>query len=273
MTNFISRSITGAVFVIILISAILINPLTFIILIGFTTFTGLNEFYSIVNSGNIKPYKYSGICCGMVLFISSCLYAAGYSDSSAFLFLIPFIPYFFLCEIYQKNELPFVNIAMTLTGIIYIAIPFSLLVLSGFPLHTLTSYKPHLILGLFILFWTADTGAYLFGITFGKHPLFPRISPKKTWEGLLGGIALTITIAILLSNYFTELQIKNWMVIALIICIFGVLGDLTESMLKRSYNIKDSGNILPGHGGILDRFDAVIFAIPIVFIYLQLVFR
>ena len=270
MNNFYKRTITGALFVVVLIIAILIHPLAFIILFFFITLVGLHEFYNIFTKGNINPHKYPGISCGLLIYCSACLIASGYLNNDILLLIIPIVSVIFLIEIYQSNENPFLNISSTIIGIIYIVVPFSLLVLIGFPIYNLQSYSPHLILGLFILFWSSDTGAYLFGITLGKHLLFPRISPKKSWEGLIGGILLTITISLILSHFFKELQITDWLIIAVIVSLFGVWGDLTESLLKRSYHLKDSGNILPGHGGILDRFDAVIFAIPIVFIYLHI---
>ena len=273
MTNFFSRTITGAIFVIVLITAILIHPLTLFLLFGAIVILGMSEFYTIVAKGNIIPQYYTGLCGGLVIYVSSCLYATGYANSDVFFLIIPIIICVLLFELYNNKEHPFLNISVTITGIIYIAVPFSLLVLAGFPVHTIYSYSPQIILGLFILFWSSDTCAYLVGITLGKHPLFKRISPKKSWEGFIGGTILTILIAVVISHFFRDLQPVNWIIISLIVPVFGVWGDLIESMLKRSYGIKDSGNILPGHGGILDRFDAVIFAIPIVFIYLRIFVR
>lgn len=121
------------------------------------------------------------------------------------------------------------------------------------------------------MLWTNDTGAYLAGRFFGKHKLFERISPKKTWEGSIGGGILTIGVAFILSVYFTNLDQTNWIVLAILVAVFGGLGDLVESMLKRSLNIKDSGNLLPGHGGILDRFDGLLLSIPFIYSYLYLI--
>jgi phosphatidate cytidylyltransferase len=274
MNNFLKRTLTGTIFVAVLIIGILSHPFSLFILFFIITLAGLNEFFTIVKKDNNNLQKYLGICSGLMIYCSACLIASGYVNNSIFLTIIPFITCIFLIEIYQHKENPFQNIASTILGVIYIAVPFSLLVLAGFPIYNITSYHPHIILGLFILFWASDTGGYLVGITFGRHPLFPRISPKKSWEGFIGGQILTIIIAIILSYYIRELQFTHWIIIAIIVSIFGVWGDLTESMLKRSFNLKDSGNILPGHGGILDRFDAVIFAVPVVFIYLHtFVFR
>ena len=132
-------------------------------------------------------------------------------------------------------------------------------------------YSFQIILGFFIMLWTNDTGAYLAGRFFGKHKLFERISPKKTWEGSFGGGLLTLAAAYILSLFFTNLDLTNWIVISILVAIFGGLGDLVESMLKRSLNIKDSGNILPGHGGILDRFDGLLISITFIYSYLYLI--
>ncbi|MEO0775984.1 MAG: phosphatidate cytidylyltransferase, partial [Bacteroidota bacterium] len=127
------------------------------------------------------------------------------------------------------------------------------------------------VFGLLLLTWSNDTAAYLVGSRIGKTPLFPRISPKKTWEGSLGGVVITFLIAFLISQWFREHSTKQWLVLAGIVAIFGSTGDLVESMLKRSENIKDSGNLLPGHGGVLDRFDAFIFLLPFATAYLLLI--
>jgi len=128
-----------------------------------------------------------------------------------------------------------------------------------------------LLLGYFVILWINDTFAYLFGTAFGKHRLFERISPKKSWEGSIGGALISIIAAWLIASFTNSLPLIHWIVIAIIIVICGTLGDLVESMLKRSLNCKDSGTLLPGHGGILDRFDSVLISAPIIFVYIQLV--
>ncbi len=132
-------------------------------------------------------------------------------------------------------------------------------------------YNPHLLLGFFFLLWTNDTGAYLVGRSIGKHKLWERISPKKTWEGFFGGLILSIIIGYVISLYYPELNYILWIVMAALVSIFGTMGDLVESVFKRSIDAKDSGSILPGHGGILDRFDGVFLSTPFVLVLLQLV--
>lgn len=272
MNNFYKRSLTGIVFVLVLGGGILINPFTFFALIAVIVTLGIAEFYRLIDTTTVKANQTLGIATSLLLLTVACLYALGYATAAWFWMVSPLISATFIAELYRKHSTPFQNIAITLFGVIYIAVPFALLILLGFPEQTFSGYKPSLVIGFFFLLWANDTGAYLTGISIGKHPMFPRISPKKSWEGFTGGLLFTLLIAFIISKYFIALQRLDWIIIAIIICIFGVWGDLIESMLKRSLNIKDSGNILPGHGGILDRFDSVLFSAPIVFVYLQLKF-
>jgi phosphatidate cytidylyltransferase len=231
---------------------------------------GLMEFYGLMAVVGIKSNKILGLLASLLFLSLTCLYALGNVTVGFYWMVTPFISAIFVAELYRKHPSPVRNIAVTLLGILYVAVPISLLILFGFPQHNFLSYQPNLILGFFFLLWANDTGAYLTGVTIGKHPMFPRISPKKSWEGFGGGLFFTLLVAVIISKYFIALQWIDWIVIAAIICIFGVWGDLIESMLKRSLQVKDSGNILPGHGGILDRFDSVLFSAPLVFVYLQL---
>lgn len=133
------------------------------------------------------------------------------------------------------------------------------------------NYSFQIILGFFILLWVNDTGAYLAGRFFGKHKLFERISPNKTWEGSIGGTLVTVAGAYILSIFFTNLNLTNWVVLSILVAVFGGLGDLAESMLKRSLGVKDSGKLLPGHGGVLDRIDGLLLSVPFVYSYLHLI--
>jgi phosphatidate cytidylyltransferase len=172
-------------------------------------------------------------------------------------------------ELYRTDSNnPIPNIATTLFGIVYIAFPFGLM-------NFMFRYKGietfHLLLSMFVILWTADTFAYLVGSKIGKNRLFERISPKKSWEGSIGGAIAALIAAFIFSVYFKEMSLALWLGYALIIVVAGTYGDLIESMFKRSLNIKDSGNILPGHGGILDRFDAVFMAVPAAILYLMFI--
>jgi phosphatidate cytidylyltransferase len=228
------------------------------------------EFYKLLGNTQIKANIWLGCLTGIFCFVSTCFYALNYINPIWFLFVIPLVAMIMVRELYRNQENPFHNIAFTLMGILYVAAPFSLLVLCGFPERSMLGYQPNLLLGYFFLLWSSDTGAYVVGMPLGKHPLFPRISPKKSWEGLIGGIIFTLLVSLIIAYYYKSLSITDWIVVALIVCIFGIWGDLVESLLKRSLQVKDSGDLLPGHGGILDRFDSVIFSAPLVFLYLHL---
>ncbi len=266
-----TRAITGILFVAALIAGVYFNETIALILLSIITLVGLDEFYGLVKkSKTVKPIRFWGTLTGALLMVVLCLIING-SIQLKYV-LIPLIMVFitFLIELFRTNEAPFVNLAYTIMGNIYIVIPFAMLYHLGFYAQNDT-YSYQVILGFFLLLWTSDTGAYLAGKFLGKHKLFERISPKKTWEGSIGGAVLVIVIAYVLSIYFTDLTLSNWIVVGLLTSIFGGLGDLVESMLKRSLKIKDSGNILPGHGGILDRFDGLLIGLPFVYAYLQLI--
>jgi len=173
----------------------------------------------------------------------------------------------FILELYLRSEHPFPNIGSYLLGVVYVGLPFTLLTdISLGP----DGYAPLRVLGLLLLNWSNDTMAYLVGSRFGKTPFFSRISPKKTWEGTLGGIAFTFFAGWLLSNWIGNYSFGEWMLLAAVVAVFGTLGDLVESMLKRSIHIKDSGSLLPGHGGLLDRFDSFLFVLPFAWLALMI---
>ena len=276
MKNFIQRTITGIIFVSIVLTSIYFQPeyKTLTTLFAIVMGWGLIEYYSLVNKGfNIQvPTTYLFIC-GMLLYgligsttgntLTTLVFAALY---------ILCITGLFIYELYRKKEQPIHNIAFSLLGQVMVALPCSLINLIAVP------DQIHWVFALFILIWLSDTGAYLVGCTLGKHKLFERISPKKSWEGFFGGCAFAIGGSMLLWHLFTTVwpigtntTWWQWLIFAIIIIIFGTYGDLSESLLKRAANIKDSGNILPGHGGILDRFDSLLLCIPVVYIYLEII--
>jgi phosphatidate cytidylyltransferase len=182
-----------------------------------------------------------------------------------------------IIELYRKNEKPFDSLAHTFFPLIYTVIPLSLFPFSAFghmglePLlpHGTLVFSPGIVVGFFLLIWANDTGAYLVGMTMGKHRLFERISPKKSWEGFFGGVILAVFVSWLLSGWLGVVNPFKWALIAIIISVFGTYGDLVESMLKRSAGIKDSGNVMPGHGGFLDRFDSAVMSFPLVFLFIS----
>ncbi len=269
MNNFFKRTITGALFVVVLIGSILWHPVSFALLFSLIIVLALVEFYNLVRTKDIYPQKYVGILFGLVIFLIFFQSARNLLPSGLFILLLPATAGIFILELFRNKPNPFHNVAFTILGVLYIAVPFAFLTYLVYPDYMTMKYNPEILIGYFVLIWTSDTGAYLTGITFGKHPFFKRISPKKSWEGFIGGTILTIAVALLVAQFSHEINIYQWVVIALIIAIFGVLGDLVESMFKRSLDVKDSGNFLPGHGGILDRFDSLIISSPFVFTFIQ----
>ncbi|HAN18475.1 MAG: hypothetical protein A2X13_08805 [Bacteroidetes bacterium GWC2_33_15] len=269
MSNLVQRTITGIIFLIIVIGAITLGKVTFLILFTFILAGSMYEFYTLSQKDEIRPLKIYGILVGIIALLTNFLFANNLMSYKCFLLLIPLIIGIFIIELYRKSDQPFTNIGFTILGILYIAIPLSFA--NYIVIDNQQNYNPNLLLGFFFLMWSYDTLAYVFGISFGKHRLFERISPKKSWEGFIGGTLSSLGIAYIISLFFKELGFFDWAITALIVAIAGTFGDLVESSFKRSVDEKDSGKILPGHGGTLDRFDAVLLALPLFYLYLQFV--
>ena len=250
------------------------GPVTFGILFLLITGACLWEFFSMTldkRSRRDLLRKSFGVALGILPFILVFIFKLrGVPPSEelvqlASLLFSPLVFTIFIYELYAASKEPFVNIAFLFLGLFYIGIPFALVDFIAFDGD---EFMYRVVFGLLVLTWVNDTGAYLVGSRFGKTALFPRISPNKTWEGTLGGIGTTLIFGGLLGLYFDEIALKHWLVLAAIVAIFGTLGDLVESMLKRSVGVKDSGTLLPGHGGVLDRFDAFIFVMPFASAYI-----
>jgi len=218
-----------------------------------------------------------GMLAGSASYILATFIAAGLLNMKYLLFLILIVAVIMIMELYRKQDKPFESIAHTLFSVLYTALPFSMFPFAAFSRTGLNSLLPHkeiifspgIIIGFFILLWVNDTGAYLTGITAGRHRLMERISPKKSWEGFIGGTILTVLIAWPISGWLGVIDTSKWIVVAVIISVFGTFGDLIESMLKRNAGVKDSGTIMPGHGGFLDRFDSTIMSFPLVFLFIS----
>ena len=278
MSNFFRRTLTGVWIVLFILGGFLLHPISFF-LTGLILLAGTQyEYYLLIRSTGIRPQMVTGMITGLTVYVLSTLIAAGKLPSGSFLFLIPFWAIIMIVELYRKQEKPFDSLAHTFFSVLLTAVPFSMLPFAAFSRNGLNSILPHssiqfspgIVLGFFILLWAYDTGAYLLGTTFGKHRLMDRISPKKSWEGFFGGLVIASAIACFLSGWLGILDTKGWVIIAVIVSIAGTYGDLVESMLKRSIGVKDSGNIMPGHGGFLDRFDSMILSFPLVYLYIAL---
>lgn len=263
-----TRAITGFIFAFIVLALILINAYSFTVLFIIITTLCTQEFYKLVKAGDVKTQAITGLLLVFSVIIPFILYFLYDKPISNLLFCVPFIILVIITELYRTHTIPFHNIAYTIFGVVYATVPFcffyALAFIDG-------QYSFHYPLGFILMLWSSDTGAYVFGITLGKNRLFERHSPKKSWEGFAGGLICSMLTAFILSIYFTELPQIHWLVIGAIIASAGTLGDLSESMLKRSLSTKDSGSFLPGHGGFLDRFDGLLLAAPLVFVYLHLI--
>jgi len=277
MSGLIQRGITAFFFVAVMVGGIFGGPQTFVALFAVVTALCLWEFYNIVLLRNQRRDLFRRMLAmglGMVPYLLATAHQLNwFANREAFiaissLLFFPFIFTAFIYELYTKSQRPFRNVAFIVLGTIYIGVPFALLCFAAFPNQV---YQPEIVIGLLVMNWLNDSGAYFLGSKFGKTPLFPRISPKKTWEGGAGGLIGALIGAIGLYYFTGCFSLPQWLGLAVIVVIFGDLGDLVESMLKRSFSIKDSGSLLPGHGGFLDRFDAFIFLLPFATAYILLV--
>jgi phosphatidate cytidylyltransferase len=278
LKNLLTRTLTGVFIVIFVLGGFWLHPVSFIIT-GYIILSGsLYEYYRMISTTGVRPRIIAGLIIGSVLYILSVLVAAGITKPAWFLLLVPAVVITMIAELYRKSDKPFDSLAHTLFPVIYAAVPLSLFPFSAFGhtgLEPLLSrgtlvFSPAAVVGFFILLWVNDSAAYLAGVTFGKHRLMERISPKKSWEGAVGGFLLTIVAAWFLAPWLGIVGKGGWIIISVIISVAGTYGDLVESMLKRSTGVKDSGNIMPGHGGFLDRFDSTIVSFPLVFLYITL---
>ncbi len=268
MKNLLKRTLTGAVFAGSIIGLTLGGPFTFSILLFIISVWTIFEFYSLFTTRNVYPQIFFGIIISQLFIILMILVARNIIPVKWLLVMIPLLFTIFFAELFRSKEHPFLNIAITLCGLTYITIPLSLFGLIIYNINVKGDFNTQLALGIFFLHWANDTGAYMIGSKFGKHKLFKRHSPNKTWEGVFGGAFLALIVAVILGIFFDNLENVHWLALAIIIIISGTLGDLTESMLKRSLQIKDTGTIFPGHGGMLDRFDGLLLSLPFIAFYL-----
>lgn len=267
LPNIVVRILAGAVFVGLLLGGILINQYTFLSIFILITLLSLYEFYGLIEkNAGVKISKLWGMGAGAVLVVASFLYfSTGITIGIAL--YIAFMMLIFVGELYLKREDPIKSLAYNVLGQIYIAVPFSLACYLAYA-HSSGDYHFLYILAVLVFIWVNDSFAYLTGMTFGKHRLFERISPKKSWEGFIGGAVFAMAASYAFYYFFGELSVLSWMGFAAVTVVAGTWGDLIESLLKRTLGVKDSGNMIPGHGGILDRFDSTLLAIPAVVVYL-----
>lgn len=236
------------------------------------------EYYRMISDNGVHTRKALGIIAGSAAYTLLTLIAAGVMRKEWSLLIILFLALIIISQLYRHDDKPFDVLAHTFFPLFYTVMPLSLFPFSAYSHTGLASllthvelvFSPGIVVGFFLLVWANDTGAYLTGMSLGRHKLFERISPKKTWEGFTGGLIIAAVAAWFLAGWLGVVDRTGWIVIALIISVGGTYGDLAESMLKRSNGVKDSGSILPGHGGFLDRFDSTLMAFPLVYLFITL---
>lgn len=264
------RTLTAIVYVLVMLTGTFLHPISFAIVFASLLFFTQFEFYDLVKKAGHKPSKWLGTISGTLFFLISYGLAIGFLPKQFGFSFIPIILFLLGFEIFRSNKNTLENSGLNVFGFVYIAAPFSLL---NFIVHTsmngqTNTFYPWILAGVFFIVWVNDSCAYLIGSVFGKHKMHEIISPKKSWEGFIGGAIFAVVMGILNAVLFQALSMISWIVIALLTVVFGTLGDLFESKIKREIGVKDSGNIMPGHGGFLDRFDSLLFAIPAIFIWL-----
>ena len=239
-----------------------------LMLFSIISFLGTLEFYKLSKKDS-SPYKYFGATLSSTLVLFSGYYIANPNAYWVFSIWMFFGVLLVIQLLSAESKTSIADISITISGAFYLSIPFvSLLVLGIYPSLSATNFNWQIPLSIFILTWVNDTGAYLSGRNFGKHKLFVRISPNKTWEGSVGGLLFSIAGSLVLHYFWGIFSTPVWVGTAVLISVFANLGDLMESAFKRNAGVKDSGNIMPGHGGILDRFDAILLTAPVVLAYL-----
>ncbi|MDD2559991.1 MAG: phosphatidate cytidylyltransferase [Bacteroidales bacterium] len=272
MKELYARGVSGIVFVALVTFCILFGSYSFALLFALITGLSLWEFYTLIEKQpDIKINKLMASLSGVYLFAAAYFYFSGLLPAGIFLPWLGFLIYFSAMELFKNGLKNLHALAYTCFGQIYISLAMVLLMRMAFlpSIQDNGNYHPVLLMSFFVLVWIADTSAYVIGSLFGKHKLFERISPKKTWEGFIGELIITIAAAVPAAHWFPEIfSLGEWMGFAAVIVVFGLLGDLFESLIKRTVQVKDSGNLIPGHGGLLDRMDTVLLAIPALSLYL-----
>jgi phosphatidate cytidylyltransferase len=267
--NLTQRIITGLLGSAAIITGVCISEWTYCAVFFVICLFTLLEFYKLAGLDGLVPQTWFGTVCGVSIFLLSFFIEKGDISYRFYFLIFPIVSCVYMIKLYKKFERkPFTNIAFTFLGIVYVAIPFALLNVAVFDDHRVYNFE--IMVGCLFILWASDTGAYFAGTFLGKRKLFERISPKKSWEGFFGGAILALIFAYGLSVYLNTLTLLQWMIIGVIIIIGGTFGDLVESLLKRSIEIKDSGTSIPGHGGFLDRFDGLLISAPFIVAYLEI---
>ncbi len=269
MKEFLIRSVSGLIYAAVMIGSIMLHPLIFFAVFLFILILGMTEFYRICSTEEQRPLVIPGITAGILVFSAFFLTKFSQADSKIFLLIPASGLILMVLPMFRQKGNAIWTSALTFLGIIYVSLPISI-----FNLLVYHPYKEgfnyQVVLFLFLILWLNDTGAYITGKLAGKHKMFPRISPKKSWEGLAGGLLMAFLVTLLCHPLFPDIPALHLWILCPVIVITGTLGDLIESAWKRAAGVKDSGKLMPGHGGILDRFDSLILAAPAAFITITL---
>jgi len=268
LNNLEQRIVTGIFGVVVIVSSILYSDLTFVLMVSLLSMLTQLEFYKLLGLDGNLPLTSYGTICGVALVVLTYVVEKGLIGFENYFLISPLLAMIFFIKLYKKNDLkPFTNIGFTFLGLIYVALPFSLIIVMAMQGK---NYNYEIVLGSLLLLWATDIGAFFTGTKFGRRKLFERVSPKKSWEGAVGGAMSAAVIAVLLGFYFRTYEPWQWFCIGAIIVVTGTYGDLVESLFKRSIAIKDSGSSIPGHGGFLDRFDGLLLSAPFIITFLKL---
>lgn len=270
------RALSAVAFVAVLLFSMLFSYLSFSIFFFVVALWGLIEFYKIAQALGFEPYQKTGMLAATFLYlvcIQWSLLSEITIDLSKSIYVLLIFPFFILVSsVFDKKPNPFTNALFTLAGLVYAVIPFTLLHLIVTNTEaSQMSFEPKRLLGIILLIWSNDTFAYLGGSIFGKHKMIERVSPGKTWEGTIIGVLITFGLSFLIAPLLGLPNSHFWALVGALVPILATLGDLLESVIKRQAAIKDTGNVLPGHGGILDRFDSLIFVAPFALLILKII--
>ncbi len=268
-SNLGQRAITAFIGALVVVSGSIYSDWTYFLIFAIILGFSQMEFYKLSGLDGMLPLKSFGTFLGLMIFALTFLIEKEQLRHEYLYLMFPLVSLTFFIKLYRKTDKkPFTGVAYTYLGIFYVAVPFSLLNLAVFSVDQV--YHFEILIGCLLILWASDTGAYFAGTKFGKTKLFERVSPKKSWEGFLGGAFSAIAVAFVLARYFPVIEDWKWLVISGIIIIAGTYGDLIESLFKRSIEIKDSGQILPGHGGFMDRFDGLLLSAPFITAFLKI---
>lgn len=266
--NITQRVITAIIGILIIIFSVYFSMWSYFALFFSICVLSQLEFYKLTGLDGMVPLKSTGTFAGGLIYCLSFFIESGMLESKYYLLIFPVTASIFFIKLYKKSDKkPFTNIAYTLCGIFYVAVPFALLNVIAF---SRGEYSFQIVLGILSLFWASDSGAYFAGVKYGRTQLFARVSPKKSWEGSIGGAVTALLTASLLSLFYQDLDSWQWLIVGAIIVVAGTYGDLVESLFKRSIAIKDSGTKLPGHGGFLDRFDGLLISSHFIMLFLKI---